>query len=342
VPRLAAFGLVGSVGVAAFVATRNEARVVAERAAAGEAARVASRRAVFAGSSLAETLRFCRDGWREALALHQEPVALAWTRDRVDGYFVEGRDDRTLRQARCDASGVERGPRVARPLAASLPAESPPRSEGRDEGDAWSLAMAHLPDRLAEGEMAFELVRHPFTDEVFVRRWRTGASGAVAVTEPADAPPFPLLVAGRFPVAPSPSLAPLTVVPRFDWAARPDAAFAVIERDLPLGATVSEITFDADELQVQVAHPTKAFDDQPPAPFGEMDWDEYGVADRDWWYPREIPGFGCATGRPLVELHEEFAASWSAQGSAPLARAWYSCSTAYSNGRRGAWHLVPR
>jgi hypothetical protein len=307
VPRLVAFGLVGSVGVAAFVATRNEARVVAERAAASEAARVAFRRAVFARSSLAEALRFCRDGWRDALAFHQEPVALAWTRDRVDGYFVEGRDDRTLRQVRCDASGVERGPRVAHPLATFLPAESPaPPTEKVGDEDAWGLAIARLPDRLAADEVAYEVVRHPVTNEA------------------------------------SPPLAALAVEPRFDWIARPDAAFAVIARDLPPGATISEITLEADKIEVQIAHSTKAFDDRPPAPFGEMEWDEYGVADRDWWYPREIPGFGCETGRPLGELHAALAASWSAHGSAPLARAWYSCSTAYSDGRRGAWHLVAR
>jgi hypothetical protein len=181
------------------------------------------------------------------------------------------------------------------------------------------------------------------TDQVFVRRWRRAASGAVAASDPADAPRFPLLVAvPAFRTAPSPPLASLEVVPRFDWAAQPDAAFGVIARGLPAGAAVSEITLDVGKIEVQIAHPTKAFDDRPPAPFGDMEWDEYGVADRDWWYPRESPGFGCAAGRPLAELHAAFAVKWAQYGSAPLQRAWYSCSTAYSNGRAGAWHLVLR
>jgi hypothetical protein len=131
-------------------------------------------------------------------------------------------------------------------------------------------------------------------------------------------------------------------VPRFHWTAQSDAAFAVIARGLPPGAGVSEITLDPDKIEVQVAHPTPAFDGRPPAPFGDMEWDEYGVADRDWWYPREIAGFGCERGRPLAALHADFAAAWSRMGSPPLARAWYSCSPAYSNGHDGTWHLLPR
>jgi hypothetical protein len=342
-PQLAVVAVIGSLALGAVLATRHYDRIAAEQDAANEAARVASRRQALDRGTLAETLRFCRDGWREAFAFHQEPVAVAWAAGRVDGYFTEGQDEHTLRQAKCDARGVERGPRVAHPLHAFLPAEAPAESEVPDEGEAWGLAMAQLPERLAADELAYEVIRHPVTGRVLVRRWRKGAEGATASTDPAAAPPFPLLVAvPAFRPASPPSLAALAVVPRFDWTAQSDAAFAVIARGLPPGARVSEITLDPDKIEVQVAHPTPAFDGKPPAPFGDMEWDEYGVADRGWWYPREIAGFGCEKGRPLAALHADFADAWSRAGARPLARAWYSCSPAYSNGHDGTWHLLPR
>lgn len=335
--------VVAAAAAAAFLRIRHFDRLAAEQEARYEASRVAERRQALERFTLAEALRFCREGWREQLSFYQEPVAVAWSPGRVDGYFTAGRDDHSLRQARCDANGVELGPRVAHPLHAFLPAESPPESEARDADEAWGLAMARVPERLGPDDLAYEVVRHPITGEAFARRWRKGAEGAVASTDPPGAPGFPLLSADpRFTPAARPPLGALEVVPRFDWIAQPDAAFAVIARSLPRGALVSEIRLDPDRIEVQVAHPTKAFDGKPPAPFGDMEWDEYGVADRDWWYPREIAGFGCATGRPLAELHADFVSTWSRRGSLPLANAWYSCSPAYSNGRAGTWHLLPR
>jgi hypothetical protein len=90
------------------------------------------------------------------------------------------------------------------------------------------------------------------------------------------------------------------------------------------------------------AWPTPAFDGDPPAPYGDKTFDEYGVADADWWYPRTEPGFGCATGLPLAGLRAAFAEAQARLASQSLARAWYSCSPAYSDGRKGVFHLVPR
>jgi hypothetical protein len=61
-----------------------------------------------------------------------------------------------------------------------------------------------------------------------------------------------------------------------------------------------------------------------------------------WWYPREIPGFGCPAGTPLEAVRRAFVDARARFGSQPLSRAWFSCSTAYSNGRDGVWHLVAR
>ena len=341
-PSLVVVTLLGSLAVAAFVATRHYDRLAAEQYAAAEAARVASRQQVFDRGRLGEMLTFCRDGWREELHFHHEPSALAWTRRSVDGYFLEGIDGTSLRQVRCDAKGVERGPRVPHPLQKLLPVERPAESEVEDASEGWGLAMAHLPEGLAAGEVAFELVRHPVTGQVFARHWRMGAAGAVPAPEPADVPRFALLVAAPdFQPAAAAALAPLEPIPRHDWLAEPDAAFDLIARELPAGALLSEVTLEPDKVEVQVAHPTKAFDGKPKAPFGDMEWDEYGVADRDWWYPREIAGFGCETGQPVAVVRAAFARALARRAARRIDSAWYSCSPAYSNGREGTWTLLP-
>jgi len=337
------FPLVVAAAVAGGMATiAHRDRIETDSRLAAEAARVASRQEFFARGHLDETLSLCRDGWREELHFHQEPVALAWTPTSVDGYFLEGTDGSSLRQVRCDAQGIARGPRVAHPLHELLPAESPPESGDDDHAD-WRRALGEMPRTFVEGEVAFEIVRHPITGQVFSRRWRIEDSGAAASVQPVEAPTFALLVsAPAFRPATgqtAPSLEPLA---RRYWLSQPDAAFDLLARELPSGAGVSEITLEQDRIEVQVAHPTNAFDGKPPAPFGDMGWDEYGVADQSRWYPYEIPGFGCAKGQPLAAVRSAFAVAQARSGSSLLASAWYSCSPAYSNGREGAWHLQPR
>lgn len=306
-------------------------------------ARVAARRAALSSGRFDTAVELCREGWREGLGLHHEPIALAWTPHGLDGYFLEGSDRDSLRQVRCDAQGVSRGPRVRHPLQQNLPAEAPTDTEAAS-AEAWHLALAQWSARSFDtADLAVELLAHPLGGAVLQRRWRAGADGAHATVDPADAPPFPLLVAlPRFHPAKSVALPALQAPSRHHWLAETDAALTVVERSLPPGARVSEITLSDDRIELEIHSPTPAFEGKPVAPYGEKKFDEYGVADSDWWYPREIPGFGCPVGEPLPEVRTALAAARSRLGAAPLAQAWYSCSSAYGDGRRGAWHLQTR
>jgi hypothetical protein len=328
-------------GVGAFVAGYAVHRERAERAQREQALRdqVESRRAVFARGQLGEMLSLCREGWGLG-----EPVALAWTRESVDAYFFLGTDHSSLRQMRCGARGVSRGPRVAHPLEEMLPAEAPSEPVGaRAEGE-WSRALAEVSSRsLQEGELALELVRHPLTGQVLSRVWRSGERGASAVLDPPDAPPFALLPAAPgFRPAAGESASALRPLRRHRWITETDAAFELLSRELPTGARIAELSLDEDLVDVTIDWPTPAFEGKPVAPYGDKTFDEYGVADTDWWYPRETPGFGCTRGEPLARVRASFSEAAARAGGPPISRAWYSCSPAYSRGGEAAWHLWPR
>jgi hypothetical protein len=335
-----ALGLL-AIAFATFQERNETARRTREEAAAG-AARRAERRPVFARSVFGTVLDLCRADWRDELSLYHEPSALAWTRRGLDGYFLEGDDLRSWRHVSCDEEGVRRGRRVVHPFLASLveaTAEAANLSAVPEE-EAWSLALARLSTAPEEPlELAIEVVRHPFSGEVLVRRWR-GVEGVRPSLEPAGTPPFPLLVAEpAFPFAPGAQPPPLRPLARHDWLAETDAAFAVVEKALPAGARIVELTIQQDAIDVSVESPTPAFDDDPPAPYGDLGFDEYGIADSSWWYPRTDPGFGCRTGKLLAEVRAAYDAA-RRRTPGTVYRAWYSCSPAYSDGSRGAWHLV--
>jgi hypothetical protein len=233
-----------------------------------------------------------------------------------DAHFWQGTDG-TVRQVRCDGPGVRLGPRVDHPPQEKLPAVAVKELDER-VGVEWSAAIGRATARkVGPGDVAFELLLHPFTGAVLSRRWSGGAEGATATLDPPDAPPFAFLPAEPFPaVGKAPS-------------------------GLPKGARVSELTLDEDKIDVTIAWQTPAFDGKPPVPYGQKTFDEYGVADAGFWYPREIPGFGCAKGEPLSDVITAFGIAKAQRVSMPLTGAWYSCSTAYSNGRSGVWHLTP-
>lgn len=316
-------------------------RLRLERRQAEESARVAARAAVIARGALGETLALCSEGWKNELALHHEPVAMAFTRQGIDAYFYKGTDGNSLRQVRCDARGVQLGPRVAHPLSAQLPAEAPAEPVA-GSGAEWHAALDEAGARtLAPEELALELVMHPVTLAVHRRVWRAGGEAAVATVEPEGAPPFSLLVASpAFPRPPG-AAPPPEPLARRRWIAEPEAAFALLAAALPRAARVSELRLEGARIEVQVDHPTAAFDGKPDAPYGDQEWDEHGVADASWWYPREIPGFGCARGETLERVRAAFEAARSRHGERPLESAWYSCSPAYSDGQNGVWHLMP-
>jgi hypothetical protein len=330
--------LVGAVaGFVYFIWRTDQARL--EQQAAVQKAEEDARAAVIARGSLGEMLKLCRGGWDNFGFSYQEPVALAWTRRGVTAFFHQGSDQNSLRVMRCDASGVSRGPRVSHPLHEQLPAEAPPKDEQEASGSAWLHAVSEASSRsLDASEAAFELLLHPLTGRVLSRRWRAGAEGATATVEPADAPAFALLVeAGQLsPIgAKLPALSALK--PR-NWTVETEPAFALLAKAMPKGARISELRFEPDEIEVRIQHPTARGENEPKAPYGDKSFDEYGIADSDWWYPRDEASFGCAAGVPLETVHLQFLNS---QRGERLAWAWFSCSTAYSNGHDGVWHLVP-
>jgi hypothetical protein len=330
--------LVGAVAgfIYYFLRTEQAAR---EQQAAVQKAEESARASLFARGHLGEMLDLCRKGWVNIGFPYQEPVALAWTRRGVTAFFLQGTDQNSLRVVRCDASGVSRGPRVSHPLHEQLPAEAPPKDEQEASGSAWLRAVSEASSRsLDASESAFELVQHPVTGRVLSRRWRAGAEGATATLEPADAPAFALLIeAGQLqPVGAR--LPALQALKRRDWTVETERAFALLAKAMPKGARISELRFEPDEIEVRIQHPTPRGENEPKAPYGDQSFDEYGIADSDWWYPRDEASFGCAAGVPLETAHLQFL---NAHRGERLAWAWFSCSTAYSNGHDGVWHLVP-
>ena len=310
-----------------------------QQQAAAQKAEESARAALFARGQLGEMLDLCQKGWVNIGFSYQEPVALSWTRRGMTAFFLQGTDQNSLRVVRCDASGVSRGPRVSHPLHEQLPAEAPPKDEQEASSSAWLRAVSEASSRsLDASETAFELVQHPVTGRVLSRRWRAGAEGATATVEPADAPAFALLVeAGQLqPVGAK--LPALSALKRRDWTVETEPAFAFLSKAMPKGARISELRFEPDEIEVRIQHPTARGENEPKAPYGDKSFDEYGIADSDWWYPRDESSFGCAAGVPLETVHLQFL---NAHRGERLAWAWFSCSTAYSNGRDGVWHLVP-
>jgi hypothetical protein len=195
--------------------------------------------------------------------------------------------------------------------------------------------------KLEGGLLAVELLVHPHTNQALVRRWRGLEGGATPEVEPAEAPPFPLLLTGQeLPLAKGIELPRLRELERWRWIEQSEQAFARIAEVLPEGAGISELTLSADKIEITIAAPTPAFDGKPPAPFGSLDLDEYGVAEQSWWYPYEVAGFGCVEGRPLSELRAELAQALARFAGGKPRQAWYSCSPAYSDGRRGVWHVT--
>ena len=325
-------------GFAYFMWRHDQAEV--QQRLAEEKAAETSRAAVFARGRLGEMLDVCQKGWVNIGFSYQEPVALAWTRRGMTAFFYQGTDWSSLRVVRCDASGTSLGPRVNHPLHAQVPAEAPPQDEQEDAHSEWLRVVSEVSQRSLDAqESAFELVQHPVTKRVVSRRWIAGAEGATARVEPPDAPPFALLVEAK-EVQPVGAKVPgLEALKRHTWTKETEQAFAFLTKELPKGARISELRFEPDKIEVQIRHPTPRGENEGrPAPYGDKSFDEYGIADSDWWYPRDETGFGCAGGVPFETVHLQFVNAYRGER---LEWAWYSCSTAYSNGKDGAWHLVP-
>ena len=284
----------------------------------------------------------CAEQLSSALSIYQQPEAIAWHRGGITAYFQQGIDQSSWRQARCAADGVSAGPRVRLPFAVPLLVEQPAEPDvDVAEDDSWALAVAGLGAIRLEGDLlGVELLRLP-DGGVLRRDWR-GLEGAaqaqlrlVGPGGDADAP-FPRLYADSpFSMAPVP--AALETLRGRNFAAEPLAALDLIAPTLPPGSLISEISVRPEGIEVTVTGGEFRFDSgDPAAPYAEMDFDEYGVAERSWWYPRQSPGFGCEQGRSLDQVRQMLGER-SLRANPTLA--WYSCSPAYSDKRSGVWHL---
>lgn len=290
-------------------------------------------------ATLDEIYLGCAERWRETNpSIYQIPIAMAWRRDSLDAYFYAGTDATSVRHVRCDASGVSLGERYRRPL---LERTTP---EALNDHPSQPLALPKLLENSQGGALtedstwhaswhAIETLHDPKTDEVITRLWFGNELNFQ--TSPASAPEFPLLMQPTVNAA-LPSLVKLVAT---RWNEQPSQAFNLLARELPADAKIVELTLSADKIDVQIAGPIPAFDGDPPAPFGEKNFDAYGIADMSFWYPREIAGFGCTQGKTLAEVVEGFRAARGRDG-VNYYRAWYSCSTAYGDGKNGQWSLA--
>ncbi len=314
----------------------RRARLVREHEAA-RTAEMAARAMVFARGEFEPVFELCREGWLTELAVHVMPAALGWSRTSLDGYVSEGLDARSWRWLRCTAQGVER------PWLDALPPEASAEVDDA-AAETWRLALERLSHvTLRGGELAVELLQDPATGEVVWRRWRGVEAGLEPLVEPPHSRAFPSLIATPG-FAPTSGKAP-PPLPRLEpkrWPEHPMAAFAVVERALPADARIAEFALRESAIEVTAEGPTPNFDGDPPAPFGRLDFDEYGFPKSTLWYPYMEPGFGCSQGSSLAEVQAAFETAWATLGKAPLSFAWFSCSTTFSDGRHGVWHLDPR
>lgn len=290
-------------------------------------------------ATLEDTYLACAELWRQLNpSIYQTPMALAWRRDSLDAYVFAGTDTTSVRHVRCDASGVQLGERYERPLLDRTPAEAvsddqvrrppwpnlpgDPRAETLSTDSHWHPSWH-----------AVEAMHDPRTGDVLTRLWF--GTELQSRTSATAGPDFPLLM------QPSITSAVPALIKRVAtrWNEQPTRAFALLARELPAGAKIVELTLKAEEIEVQIEGPIPGFDQDPPAPFGDKSFDGYGIAEASFWYPREIAGFGCVRGEPLSVIVERFRQAGGKDG-ANYHHAWYSCSSAYGDGRTGTWRLA--
>jgi hypothetical protein len=286
----------------------------------------------------------CETAWHKRFELPEQPQAIAWRRGQgVHGYYFEGADRRSLRQYRCTPYGVAKGPRAHHPLRQALPAE---RAEEAPPVDyhGWMSALDALPDVSgSEGvtEVAIELLRHPIDGRALRRSWSIGGVERGPTAGPrvhSEDEVFALLLDELpLPVAAELRPPPLEYLQARRWTEVPLEAIEVVAAAAPPGSKIVELKIEPDRIHAQIGGQIPAFDGDPPAPFGALDFDEYGIATRDWWYPYRESGFGCDDGLAPEELRRSLIESGGTAGAHML---WYSCSPAYSDTVTGQWHAA--
>ncbi len=266
-------------------------------------------RGEFAKLSPALALKQCRQNWEKELSWssYYWPIALAWSHQGIDGYYLQGVDATSMRHFHCSANGsVLRGKRFVRPGMVGVPAEIPYPASNVVRLDPMEQKLAE--QSLTPDLVALELYFAP-DQNIIVRRWQ-GAEQLEANISPADAL-LPLLL--QSPPADIKADTNLKALVSHNWMLEPAAALAVLAAHLPENAKIMKLRLNDDAIEVTIEGPIPAFDNKPPAPSGDMEYDEYGVADRSWWYPREVFPSECGRGETLASVTSSFNAQYDAQ-----------------------------
>ena len=285
--------------------------------------------------TMAQAIKHCRALWT-AFHYDQAPLAIAWHKGGLDWYVLDGVDTTSMRHFACNAIEVTRGARYERVMSRHVPA---PTGEPRNILNDRNL-FSYYTDLPDPGLRALEATEHPATRTLLERRWPNSGTVQFNWREPKD---FPIL----FRAHPAdlafdqyPLLKPLPTAT--NWLKQPDRVFALLEKQLPPQARIAELDIRDNSITVQIFGAIKNFDNKPPANFGDATFDEYGIRDMDWWYPREQVGSSCAPGHSLKEVAALFAEHANAKRT-DMYNANFSCRGTGKLSGRGSWTLrVPR
>lgn len=309
-------------------------RAEAEQAASGREPFERS----FASAPPLQLLDFCRTAIEQSLPYWQPVVAIAFARERIDAYYWRSLQLDSLQRVSCQPQGIVEQ-RVEHPLAARVRAWDAARRESLENDDMpalpglWELLRQRVEqapfDRLP---VLLELVVLYDSGAVWQRSTLASTAGAAPqrVLQPTDAADFPSL--SSLQAAP----AGLALHARSRWSSSADAAFALLQRELPTAAAITQARFDDDAIDIGVKGPMPGL----AAPYGTIEWDAWGERST-WLYPYDGPtGFGCTRGISLDELRRRFSAACSAlpgcRRQSHFSIADYSCSRGRSN---GGWTL---
>lgn len=269
----------------------------------------------------------------------QAPLALAWQPGRLDWYVLEGTDGASMRHFSCTGSDFERGARYERVLRERDP---PPQSEARNLLRDLNLFAHYAQSPPDTGTVALEAAQDPQDPQgpaPIERRWSLDGHAVSAGPAAAD---FALLFSQRPPVpasTPYPALKRLTPT---DWLKQPEAVFALLGDHVPPEARVARLSIGSDRIDLTIRASVPNLDGKPPARFGDATFDEYGVRDADWWYPRDDPSQACAVGHTLAEVRALYFQHRHV-GHADLLAARYGCTGQAPVPAQGSWTLsLPR
>ncbi len=273
----------------------------------------------FQGMTMGQTIAHCR-ALMSGYAQHQLPLALAWSPGRLEWYVPSGVDNTSMRHQSCTSEGIRGGWRY--PRAAISPALN-----------AVDVNLfTYYASFADEGTVALEAAIDPATQTRLERRW--SHAGAGTASPPAVA--LPLLLHQPAPhlavknVPANPPLAGAT-----DWLKQPTQVLDVLARHLPPDARISEIDVREGSIKLTIVGPVKNFDNKPPASFGDASFDEYGIRDADWWYPRDSGS--CSPGYSLSQVSALLAQATNLNDPR-VWNAWFGC-----NRGKGDWVLrVPK